>query len=140
MRSSGGSPNRRNPSTSRAPMMSACSMPSVNTGHGVRATHRTNALIRLMGIAAEVMGQPYRSGATENGAVGRTCRFAALLLSPMAGVFSRLVGQDAVEAELVAAAQAARRDSAHSAVTSGTMTHAWLITGPPGSGRSIAAL
>ena len=33
----------------------------------------------------------------------------------MAGVFSRLVGQDAVEAELVAAAQAARGDSAHNA-------------------------
>src|SRR5215213_7532234 len=58
----------------------------------------------------------------------------------MAGVFSRLVGQDAVEAELVAAAQAARGDSAHSGLTAGTMTHAWLITGPPGSGRSIAAL
>ncbi|MCV7040150.1 DNA polymerase III subunit delta' [Mycolicibacterium moriokaense] len=52
----------------------------------------------------------------------------------MTGVFSRLVGQQAVEAELVAAAQAARGDSSH------TMTHAWLITGPPGSGRSIAAL
>jgi DNA polymerase-3 subunit delta' len=58
----------------------------------------------------------------------------------MSGVFSRLVGQDAVEAELVAAAAAARGDSAHSAMTIGTMTHAWLITGPPGSGRSIAAL
>ncbi|MGH3675797.1 MAG: DNA polymerase III subunit delta' [Mycobacterium sp.] len=58
----------------------------------------------------------------------------------MSGVFSRLVGQDAVEAELVAAAAAARGDSAHSAVATGTMTHAWLITGPPGSGRSIAAL
>jgi DNA polymerase-3 subunit delta' len=61
----------------------------------------------------------------------------------MAGVFSRLVGQDAVEAELVAAAQAARGDSAHSVVSGAaphTMTHAWLITGPPGSGRSIAAL
>jgi DNA polymerase III subunit delta' len=58
----------------------------------------------------------------------------------MAGVFSRLVGQDAVEAELVAAAQAARGDSAHNGVSIGTMTHAWLITGPPGSGRSIAAL
>jgi DNA polymerase III subunit delta' len=58
----------------------------------------------------------------------------------MAGVFSRLVGQDAVEAELVAAALAARGDSAHSAAAIGTMTHAWLITGPPGSGRSIAAL
>jgi DNA polymerase III subunit delta' len=58
----------------------------------------------------------------------------------MAGVFSRLVGQDAVEAELVAAAQAARGDSAHSGAAIGTMTHAWLVTGPPGSGRSIAAL
>jgi DNA polymerase-3 subunit delta' len=61
----------------------------------------------------------------------------------MAGVFSRLVGQDAIEVELVAAAQAARGDSAHSVysgVAPHTMTHAWLITGPPGSGRSIAAL
>ncbi|MGE2690183.1 DNA polymerase III subunit delta' [Mycolicibacterium pulveris] len=62
----------------------------------------------------------------------------------MTGVFSRLVGQDAVEAELVAAAQAARGDSPHSdgsgASTPHTMTHAWLITGPPGSGRSVAAL
>ncbi|MDA4105305.1 DNA polymerase III subunit delta' [Mycolicibacterium monacense] len=58
----------------------------------------------------------------------------------MAGVFSRLVGQHAVEAELVGAAQAARGDAAHSASATGTMTHAWLITGPPGSGRSIAAL
>jgi DNA polymerase-3 subunit delta' len=58
----------------------------------------------------------------------------------MTGVLSRLVGQHAVEAELVAAAQAARGDSAHNTVATGTMTHAWLITGPPGSGRSIAAL
>lgn len=35
----------------------------------------------------------------------------------------------------MAAAMAARGDSAH-----GSMTHAWLITGPPGSGRSVAAL
>lgn len=60
----------------------------------------------------------------------------------MAGVFSRLVGQDAVETELVAAARAARGDSAHNeaGAATGTMTHAWLITGPPGSGRSVAAL
>lgn len=63
----------------------------------------------------------------------------------MSGVFTRLVGQSAVEAELVAAAAAARGDSAHDAPVSagalaGSMTHAWLITGPPGSGRSIAAL
>ncbi|MCV7267978.1 DNA polymerase III subunit delta' [Mycolicibacterium doricum] len=58
----------------------------------------------------------------------------------MAGVFSRLVGQPAVEAELVGAAHAARGDGGHSALATRTMTHAWLITGPPGSGRSIAAL
>jgi DNA polymerase III subunit delta' len=62
----------------------------------------------------------------------------------MAGVFARLVGQDAVEAELVGAARAARGDSAHTGASPAsmghTMTHAWLITGPPGSGRSVAAL
>jgi DNA polymerase-3 subunit delta' len=58
----------------------------------------------------------------------------------MSGVFTRLVGQGAVEAELVAAARAARGDSAHGADEVGSMTHAWLITGPPGSGRSVAAL
>src|SRR6195952_3957483 len=54
----------------------------------------------------------------------------------MSRVFARLVGQESVEADLVAAAAAARGDSTHSAA----MTHAWLITGPPGSGRSVAAL
>ncbi|MFJ1458689.1 DNA polymerase III subunit delta' [Nocardia sp. N2S4-5] len=51
------------------------------------------------------------------------------------GVFDRLVGQDAVESELSAAAVAAR-----SGVVSSAMTHSWLFTGPPGSGRSVAAL
>ncbi|OBJ70630.1 DNA polymerase III subunit delta' [Mycobacterium sp. 1274756.6] len=55
----------------------------------------------------------------------------------MSGVFSRLVGQDAVETELVAAAQAARGEVAYAG---SAMTHAWLVTGPPGSGRSVAAL
>jgi DNA polymerase-3 subunit delta' len=42
-------------------------------------------------------------------------------------VFDQLVGQSAVVAQLQAAAE-------------GTgMTHAWLFTGPPGSGRSVAA-
>jgi DNA polymerase-3 subunit delta' len=58
----------------------------------------------------------------------------------MSGVFTRLVGQSEAEAELVAAAVAARGDSAHGAVNPAAMTHAWLITGPPGSGRSVAAL
>jgi DNA polymerase-3 subunit delta' len=58
----------------------------------------------------------------------------------MSGVFTRLVGQGSVEAELVAAAVAARGNSVHDAVNPGAMTHAWLFTGPPGSGRSVAAL
>ncbi|RZL75437.1 MAG: DNA polymerase III subunit delta', partial [Rhodococcus sp. (in: high G+C Gram-positive bacteria)] len=53
----------------------------------------------------------------------------------MAGVFDRLVGQEDVEADLTAAAVAAR-----TGVDSSAMTHSWLFTGPPGSGRSIAAL
>ncbi|WP_238305128.1 MULTISPECIES: DNA polymerase III subunit delta' [Mycobacterium] len=62
----------------------------------------------------------------------------------MTGVFTRLVGQHVVEAELLAAARAARAaggsDSPHATPGFGNMTHAWLITGPPGSGRSVAAL
>src|SRR6201997_3272235 len=62
----------------------------------------------------------------------------------MSGVCSGLVGPRAVEAELIAAARTARGDSAHSSSETGasphSMSHAWLITGPPGSGRSVAAV
>lgn len=54
-------------------------------------------------------------------------------------VFGRLVGQDEAVATLAtAAAAAAAAVRGHSAVP-GAMTHAWLFTGPPGSGRSVAA-
>lgn len=43
-------------------------------------------------------------------------------------VFDELVGQEPVVAELTRAAS-----------NPGSMTHAWLFTGPPGSGRSVAA-
>jgi DNA polymerase-3 subunit delta' len=66
----------------------------------------------------------------------QSCQRRALLFRIMSRVFTRLVGQESVETDLVAAAAAARGDSPHTAA----MTHAWLITGPPGSGRSIAAL
>jgi DNA polymerase-3 subunit delta' len=49
------------------------------------------------------------------------------MTSPRA-VFARLAGQDAVVAELASAASG-----------TGAITHAWLFTGPPGSGRSVAA-
>jgi DNA polymerase III subunit delta' len=52
-------------------------------------------------------------------------------------VFGELVGQEAVVAQLSAAAAGAA--SASSAQTALAMTHAWLFTGPPGSGRSVAA-
>lgn len=68
------------------------------------------------------------------------CRCWPLLLPLMTGVFARLVGQQAVVADLTAAARTARSDGSHTSRAAGTMTHAWLITGPPGSGRSIAAV
>jgi DNA polymerase-3 subunit delta' len=54
-------------------------------------------------------------------------------------VFSDLVGQDeAVEVLRLAAASAAGI-VAGTATGTGAMTHAWIFTGPPGSGRSVAA-
>lgn len=53
-------------------------------------------------------------------------------------VFDEVVGQDAAVAQLAAAAA-----DAASVVAGGAgpaMTHAWVVTGPPGSGRTTAAL
>lgn len=60
----------------------------------------------------------------------------------MPGVFERLAGQDDVVAELSAAALAARRRVPGQGweESDPRMVHAWLFTGPPGSGRSVAAL
>lgn len=54
-------------------------------------------------------------------------------------VFDKLIGQDAAVAELTRAARAAGEVVAGRPVQIGSMTHAWLFTGPPGSGRSVAA-
>jgi DNA polymerase-3 subunit delta' len=55
-------------------------------------------------------------------------------------VWSDLTGQDAAIALLRAAATASTASTAvHGAAASSDMTHAWLITGPPGSGRSNLA-
>lgn len=51
-------------------------------------------------------------------------------MSAGSGVFDELVGQERVIAELRAAAAGS---------APGAMAHAWLFTGPPGSGRSNAA-
>ena len=53
-------------------------------------------------------------------------------------VWDDLVGQDAVVEALVTASRSARAVLSGEGDSSG-MTHAWLFTGPPGSGRSTAA-
>jgi len=50
-------------------------------------------------------------------------------MSPAGGVFAGLAGQDAVVAQLASAVSGGP----------GAISHAWLFTGPPGSGRSLAA-
>ncbi|MCG8919853.1 DNA polymerase III subunit delta' [Actinokineospora sp. PR83] len=54
------------------------------------------------------------------------------------GVWSQVVGQpDAVR--VLGAAAVAARELVEGTGTAAGMTHAWLFTGPPGSGRSVAA-
>jgi DNA polymerase-3 subunit delta' len=55
------------------------------------------------------------------------------------GVFGDLPGQDAVVAQLRRAAAGAAALLSGRPAEPGAMTHAWLFTGPPGSGRSVAA-
>ncbi|MFF5296878.1 DNA polymerase III subunit delta' [Paractinoplanes globisporus] len=57
----------------------------------------------------------------------------------MTDVFADLVGQDEPVETLRRAAEAAARVVAGEQVAAGAMTHAWIFTGPPGSGRSVAA-
>lgn len=57
----------------------------------------------------------------------------------MSDLFGDLAGQDAVVAQLKKAAAAATALLAGHQPEPGAMTHAWLFTGPPGSGRSVAA-
>ncbi len=54
-------------------------------------------------------------------------------------VWDEAVGQPDVVRTLSQAARAAADIVAGSAGTGSAMTHAWLFTGPPGSGRSVAA-
>lgn len=56
----------------------------------------------------------------------------------MTTVFTSLTGQELVKNKLVRAAKAAAAAN-YGDNSSAAMTHAWLFTGPPGSGRSVAA-
>ena len=55
------------------------------------------------------------------------------------GVWKQLVGQEPAISSLAGAAEAAAAIVDGEPSTPGAMTHAWLLTGPPGSGRSVAA-
>ncbi|AXB45678.1 DNA polymerase III subunit delta' [Amycolatopsis albispora] len=55
------------------------------------------------------------------------------------GVWSQLVGQEPAVEVLSAAADAAAKIVDGEPAAAGAMTHAWLFTGPPGSGRSVSA-
>src|ERR1051326_5414439 len=57
----------------------------------------------------------------------------------MRDVWADVVGQPDAVAVLRAAAAAASDIVDGTATSSPAMTHAWLFTGPPGSGRSVAA-
>src|SRR6476646_11119433 len=70
-------------------------------------------------------------------APGRPAPADPLSGDPGPGVFGDLAGQDEVVAELRQAAGAAAAVLRGERATG--MTHAWLFTGPPGSGRSVAA-
>ena len=54
-------------------------------------------------------------------------------------VFDALIGQGGAVAELTRTARAAADVVAGRPVQAGAVTHAWLFTGPAGSGRSVAA-
>jgi DNA polymerase III subunit delta' len=54
-------------------------------------------------------------------------------------VWDRLIGQDEAVLMLRAAAEAGQNIAAGRPAAAGALAHAWLFTGPPGSGRSVAA-
>jgi DNA polymerase-3 subunit delta' len=58
----------------------------------------------------------------------------------MTTVFDDLVGQEHITQILQGAVAASRAAANSSEATSQEMTHAWVFTGPPGSGRSSAAV
>ena len=61
-------------------------------------------------------------------------------MSAVSSVFGDLVGQEHIVDVLQSAVAATRSGDETLAITDQAMTHAWLFTGPPGSGRSSAAV
>ena len=61
-------------------------------------------------------------------------------MSAAASVFGDLVGQEHIVDVLQSAVTATRSGDGALGITDQAMTHAWLFTGPPGSGRSSAAV
>jgi DNA polymerase III subunit delta' len=80
------------------------------------------------------------AAAVSAGPFGQPAAVSAGPFGQPAPVFAGLVGQDEAVAMLSRAVAAAAAIVAGRQVQdAGAMTHAWLFTGPPGSGRSVAA-
>src|SRR4051794_35278916 len=60
-------------------------------------------------------------------------------VEPASGVWSDVVGQDRVVDVLRSAVRSVALAPPEGTSAASGMTHAWLFTGPPGSGRSVAA-
>ena len=56
------------------------------------------------------------------------------------GVYADLVGQEHIVETLIKAVQSTRKEQETPENSAHSMTHAWVFTGPPGSGRSSAAI
>ena len=61
-------------------------------------------------------------------------------MATLQGVYADLVGQEHVVETLIKAVQATRTGEETPNPSIHSMTHAWVFTGPPGSGRSSAAI
>src|SRR5579871_3292489 len=102
-------------------------------------TTRTMTRRAAAGVSAEGNGARTRTTMTEPHGADPTDA-ASFAIGPLGGIWSELIGQDRAVPRLHAAAQAARAVLAgQEGAAVSAMTHAWLFSGPPGSGRSTAA-
>ena len=100
------------------------------SGAGARPGQAETGLPAERGLPADTPGQA--DAADPAGGAGQA--------KASDDVFTELTGQGSVVAELrQAAAAAADVLSGRAGQRAGGMAHAWLLTGPPGSGRSVAA-
>ena len=115
---------RRTPTPEATIPRGACDGPGVPQPRPARALRRRSPIRRRRGHHGGRLRQQDRHVRCGS----RTRAVPAPQAAIMTGVWDEVVGQAAAVAELATAAE-----------DPSAMTHAWLFTGPPGSGRSVAA-